>query len=101
LDARGCDGKYLFPGRNGIQLTTAAIRKAFADIFDTAAIKGKGVHGLRHWSITQTLIATGGDLAKTRRRSRHSSFDMLVVYDDERLSMYDADHMAEHISAIV
>ncbi len=94
-------GTYLFPGNGGREMTTAAIRKAFKGVFDGAGIQGKSVHGLRHWAITETLRATNGNLATTRRRSRHSGFAMLEIYDDARLGAGDAALMGAHIAACI
>lgn len=41
-------------------------------------------HGLRHSAITEVLDATNGDLRTTKKFSRHSSFDMVERYDDNR-----------------
>lgn len=95
MEADGLRAGWLFPSSSngGEPVTLRAIRKYFTcpkyGIFARCGISGKSVHGFRHYNITQTLKATGGDLAKTRRRSRHSGFEMLVVYDDERLAKTD------------
>lgn len=80
---------YLFPNPSGEKMTTRGIRKLFQKVFDAAGVSEKTLHGFRHFCITETLKATGGDLAKTRRRSRHSGYEMLVVYDDARQSAQD------------
>lgn len=80
---------YLFCNPGGDKMTTRGMRKLFQKVFDIAGVSEKTLHGLRHFCITETLRATGGDLAKTRRRSRHSGYEMLVVYDDARQSEQD------------
>lgn len=80
---------YLFSNTGGDKMTTRGMRKLFQKVFDIAGVSEKTLHGFRHFCITETLRATGGDLAKTRRRSRHSGFEMLVVYDDARQSEQD------------
>lgn len=42
-------------------------------------------HALRHASITAALNATGGDLRRVQRFSRHRSIEVLMKYDDQRL----------------
>ena len=41
-------------------------------------------HGLRHTAITTALEATGGDLRKVARFSRHKDWNTLALYDDAR-----------------
>lgn len=41
-------------------------------------------HGLRHSGITTALDATGGDLRRVRKYSRHAKLDTLMIYDDAR-----------------
>lgn len=95
---------WLFPSRTDLSrpISLRAIRKHFTSpkygIFAKCGIKNKSVHGFRHYNITRTLQITGGDLAKTRRRSRHRGYDMLVVYDDERLSREDVAGLEEHFA---
>lgn len=92
---------YLFASEDkpGEPISLRAIRKYFTcakyGIFTRAGIDGKSVHGFRHYNITATLEATGGDLAKTRRRSRHSGYNMLVIYDDERLTKTEVVALAD------
>ncbi len=105
MDAAGIASGWMFPAGDdpGHPVTLRAIRKFFTcpkyGIFARCGITGKSTHGFRHFNITQTLRATGGDMAKTRRRSRHAGFDMLVVYDDERLSKMDVAHLEQSFNA--
>ena len=86
---------YIFHTKENIfqPITLRAIRKYFTcpkyGIFSKVGIKGKSVHGIRHYNITETLNITNGNLTLTRKRSGHSGLDMLVVYDDERISKSD------------
>lgn len=41
-------------------------------------------HGLRHAAITEALEATGGDVRRVQRFSRHKDVRVLLVYDDQR-----------------
>ena len=41
-------------------------------------------HGLRHTAVTRALEATGGDLRRAQRFSRHRDVRTLLVYDDHR-----------------
>lgn len=102
MDAVEISAGWLFPSRTNPDepVTLRAIRKYFTcpkyGIFAKCGIDGKSVHGFRHYNITKTLKITGGDMAKTRRRSRHAGFEMLVVYDDERLSKADVAELERH-----
>lgn len=90
-----CKEGYIFHTKDNIHqpVTLRAIRKYFTcpkyGIFTKAGIEGKSVHGIRHYNITETLNITNGNLTLTRKRSGHSGLDMLVVYDDERISKSD------------
>jgi integrase len=101
LSVSGIQSGYLFASEDkpGEPISLRAIRKYFTcakyGIFTRAGIDGKSVHGFRHYNITATLEATGGDLAKTRRRSRHSGYNMLVIYDDERLTRAEVETLAD------
>ncbi|MDV3002932.1 MAG: Tyrosine recombinase XerC [Chroococcopsis gigantea SAG 12.99] len=41
-------------------------------------------HRVRHSSITAALDATGGDVRKVQKLSRHSNLNTLMIYDDNR-----------------
>ena len=41
-------------------------------------------HRIRHSSITAALEATGGDVRRVQKLSRHSSLNTLLIYDDNR-----------------
>jgi len=47
-------------------------------------------HKLRHSAITAALNATGGDVRRVQRLSRHVKLETLTIYDDNR-----ADHQGE------
>ena len=53
------------------------------DIGGMAGVKARP-HGLRHTAITEALNRVGGDFRKVRSFSRHSSLDIIRVYDDAR-----------------
>lgn len=94
---------YLFEGRKeGEPMTLRGIRKQFTDskygIFPKVGIKKKTTHGLRHYNITKTLQIFNGDLSKTRNRSGHKSFDMLIVYNDSRTSHEDITQLNNFFS---
>lgn len=100
IEAAGITGGYVFASdtKPGDPISLRAIRKHFTcpkyGIFARCGIAGKSTHGFRHYNITTTLKATGGDLVTTRRRSRHTGFNMLEVYDDERLARADVEALA-------
>lgn len=41
-------------------------------------------HGLRHAAITEALDATGGDVRRVRKFSRHAKLETVLLYDDNR-----------------
>jgi integrase/recombinase XerC len=44
-------------------------------------------HRIRHSAITTALDATGGDMRRVQRLSRHAKFDTLKIYDDNRQNL--------------
>lgn len=75
----------------GHRLTGTAIYKivqaagAKADISKTVS-----PHRIRHSGITAALEATGGDVRRVQKLSRHANLNTLMIYDDNRLN-----HQAE------
>ncbi len=47
-------------------------------------------HKFRHFAITALLDATGGDMRRVQKFSRHRSLDVIRIYDDNR-----SDHQGE------
>lgn len=70
----------------GHRLTGEGIRKIVRDLFKAAEIsKPMSPHRVRHSSITAALDATGGNLRKVQKLSRHKNLNTLTIYDDNRL----------------
>jgi integrase/recombinase XerC len=91
LSARGEVGpdKALFvsvnPGYKDGRLCTQAIYNIVSDRCQDAGIsKTMSPHRIRHSSITAALEATGGDVRRVQKLSRHSSLNTLLIYDDNR-----------------
>lgn len=91
LEARGevTTDKALFcsinPGYRDGRLCTQAIYNIVSDRFQSAGItKTMSPHKIRHSSITAALEATGGDVRRVQKLSRHSSLNTLLIYDDNR-----------------
>jgi integrase/recombinase XerC len=57
-------------------------------------------HGLRHRAITAALDATGGDVRRVMRFSRHKSITTVLRYDDEREHERIASNVAELVANI-
>ena len=51
---------------------------------DAGITKPMSPHRVRHSSITAALEATGGDVRRVQKLSRHSSLNTLLIYDDNR-----------------
>ena len=51
---------------------------------DAGISKVMSPHRVRHSSITAALEATGGDVRRVQKLSRHSSLNTLLIYDDNR-----------------
>lgn len=67
------------------RLTPDGIYKIVRDLAAKAGIsKILSPHRIRHSSITAALDASGGDVRKVQRLSRHAKLDTLMIYDDNR-----------------
>jgi integrase/recombinase XerC len=91
LEARGETNpdKALFcsvnPGYQDGRLCTQSIYDIVSDRCQDAGItKVMSPHRIRHSSITAALEATGGDVRRVQKLSRHSSLNTLLIYDDNR-----------------
>jgi integrase/recombinase XerC len=91
LEARGETNpdKALFcsvnPGYRDGRLCTQAIYTVVKERCQSAGItKIMSPHRIRHSSITAALEATGGDVRRVQKLSRHSSLNTLLMYDDNR-----------------
>jgi integrase/recombinase XerC len=65
-----------------------------------AAAAGAGrihPHAIRHASVTAALDATGGDVRRVQRYSRHANVAVLLRYDDARTD--DAGEVARIVAA--
>jgi integrase/recombinase XerC len=51
---------------------------------DAGITKVMSPHRIRHSAITAALEATGGDVRRVQKLSRHSSLNTLLIYDDNR-----------------
>lgn len=65
------------------QLTKTALSNRISRIGRAAGIR-VWPHALRHSAITMALDATGGDVRKVQKFSRHAHLETLVRYDDQR-----------------
>jgi integrase/recombinase XerC len=91
LEARGETNpdKALFcsvnPGYRDGRLCTQAIYDIVKSRCQDAGItKVMSPHRIRHSAITAALEATGGDVRRVQKLSRHSSLNTLLIYDDNR-----------------
>ncbi|NCR23527.1 MAG: tyrosine-type recombinase/integrase [Microcystis aeruginosa L111-01] len=67
------------------RLCTQAIYTVVKERCQAAGIsKVISPHRIRHSSITAALEATGGDVRRVQKLSRHSSLNTLLIYDDNR-----------------
>jgi integrase/recombinase XerC len=67
------------------RLCTQAIYTVVKDRCQSADItKVMSPHRIRHSAITAALEATGGDVRRVQKLSRHSSLNTLLIYDDNR-----------------
>lgn len=67
---------------SGSRLTTKSIREIIKQVFNLLDIEGS-THGFRHYFITKLIKAYKGELLTVSKYSRHSSIQMLEIYNDE------------------
>jgi integrase/recombinase XerC len=91
LEARGevNPDKSLFvsvnSGYRDGRLSNQGIYNIVSDRCQAAGIsKTMSPHRIRHSAITAALEATGGDVRRVQKLSRHSSLNTLLIYDDNR-----------------
>jgi integrase/recombinase XerC len=73
------------PGYRDGRLSTQGIYDIVKSRCQSAGIsKAMSPHRIRHSSITAALEATGGDVRRVQKLSRHSSLNTLLIYDDNR-----------------
>lgn len=78
------------PKVNGKRLTPDGLLWLVGHYGTRIGVEGLRPHKLRHSAITAALDATGGDVRKVQKLSRHADLRTLQRYDDNR-----ADHQGE------
>lgn len=68
----------------GSRLTGRSVHRLVRDLGLDAGLGTVRPHGLRHAAITEALDATGGDVRRVQKFSRHRDLRVLTVYDDSR-----------------
>lgn len=75
----------LSPTSEGHRLTGQAIYQIVREAAEKAGIKKiMSPHRCRHSSITAALDATGGDVRRVQKLSRHAKLETIALYDDHR-----------------
>lgn len=73
---------------HGSRLTTKSIREIIKQVLTNLEIDGS-THGFRHFFITKLIKSYKGELLTVSKYSRHSSIQMLEVYNDEVIREQD------------
>lgn len=72
----------------GHRLSGVSIYRMVDAVAKAAGINKKlSPHRIRHSGITAALDATGGDVRKVQKLSRHANLNTLMIYDDNRLNV--------------
>lgn len=74
------------PDRTGARLTSDGLHDLVGRYGEKLGID-LSPHRIRHSSITAALDATGGDVRKVQKLSRHADLRTLTIYDDNRSDM--------------
>ncbi|MCS6777538.1 MAG: tyrosine-type recombinase/integrase [Chloroherpetonaceae bacterium] len=76
------------PGHYGKQLTPDGLYKTIRALAEQAGLDRRvSPHRLRHTAITMALDASGGDIRRVQRLSRHARLETLQIYDDNRANL--------------
>lgn len=100
--------------RTGRAITEVAIRKIFGGdwrykdgekirvegIFEKAGVKGRSVHGFRHFNLTMANNAYGGNITKVSRRGRQKSIQTTINYLDGQTDKQDAALLEKHFKGL-
>jgi integrase/recombinase XerC len=72
----------------GRRLLSSSIHYLVSSLCKQAGIeKSMSPHRVRHSGITAALDATGGNVRKVQKLSRHAKLDTLMIYDDNRANI--------------
>lgn len=111
LEVRGTDPGPLFVScvrggtlkrdRQGAlrRVTGADVYRLVRRVSAAAGVGAVRPHALRHFAVTAALDATGGDVRRVQRYSRHANVQVLLRYDDARQD--DAGDVARLVAARV
>jgi integrase/recombinase XerC len=72
------------PNHKGERLTPQGLYWLVGRHGEQVGVSGLAPHKLRHSAITAALDATGGDVRRVQRLSRHANLETLQRYDDNR-----------------
>lgn len=72
-------GKWLFPNRDGSQLTVNALKHSIARHCEYRKVDKTSIHGLRH-SFAREWVKNGGDVFKLQQILGHSTLEMTRRY---------------------
>ncbi|HZT41823.1 MAG TPA: tyrosine-type recombinase/integrase [Chthonomonadaceae bacterium] len=76
------------PAAFGRGLTADGLYKIVRELARQAGLPAQlSPHRLRHTAITIALDASGGDIRRVQRLSRHARLETLVIYDDNRADL--------------
>ena len=79
---------------SGNRLTTRGLRQIFQNLLKELEIE-RTTHGTRHWFTTELIRHYKSDLTTVAKFTRHSSLEMLMIYNDEILDEGRAEELAE------
>lgn len=81
------------------RLTTRGLRKIVQEALHCAGVN-KTVHGFRHYFTTMLIKSYKGDLLRVAHYTRHSSVEMLQIYNDSIIDELDLPRFHEVFSSI-
>lgn len=72
------------PGVRGARLTSDGLYGIVGEYGEAVGVPNLTPHKLRHSCLTLALEATGGDVRRVQKLSRHKNLSTLQIYDDAR-----------------
>jgi site-specific recombinase XerD len=78
-------GNYHYRANYGHRLSGTSVYRLVEKVaLATGITKKLSPHRIRHSGITAALNATGGDVRRVQKLSRHANLNTLTIYDDNR-----------------
>jgi len=97
----GFDDDYLFPDKEGNQMTESCLRKTIVRYNESRGVKRHGIHMFRHTFARMYLVNLHGDALKLQKLLGHSTLDMtkhyVKIFDEDLIQDFSSTSPLEYI----